>query len=287
MLGYILALSAGLAFSVGDVLVRLASTELTPKLNLMLSLLIGTPLAVAVALIYRQEFPPANALYLYLIAGLLNFVLGRLLFYYSIAWAGAATSSVITSLATPLAAINAWLLLGEMPRLGEIIGLAAVASAVLIASKKPSGLSLHGGSAAKGILAGVGAALMFSLSAPAVRAANSLGGSPLWGMALSYIVAIPFAAVVAAPDLKRSLTGKGVASIGAGALFTATAQMFRYTALSLITVASVSIMVALFPIYTAFLTYLIFGKYSMEKPGLAHFMGAALAVIGVACTLVL
>ncbi|MCD6324339.1 MAG: EamA family transporter, partial [Desulfurococcales archaeon] len=117
--GLLLAGISGFAFSLGDVSVRAASTKLTPRANLLISLLIGTPFGALVASLSGQTFPSTpNLLMLYGLAGLLNFVAGRSLFYLSIAWAGASTSSVVTSLAVPLGAFFAWVVIGETPGVG-------------------------------------------------------------------------------------------------------------------------------------------------------------------------
>ena len=179
--GTVLGLLSGLSFALGDVLVRAASTGLSPRANLLISLLVGTPMAAVAAAALAEPPPSRVAVTLYAVAGILNFVVGRLLFYYSIAYAGAATSSVITSLAIPMASLLAWAILSEEPGVGELIGLVSVTAAAVLASVRVSGEALGGGSQGLGVLAGLGAALSFALSSPTVRAASALGGSPLWG----------------------------------------------------------------------------------------------------------
>jgi hypothetical protein len=79
ILGYALAFMAGVFFGASDTLVRAASVRLTPLQNLLVSLLVGTPILWSVALAMGSSVPSGRALLLYILAGLLNFILGRLL----------------------------------------------------------------------------------------------------------------------------------------------------------------------------------------------------------------
>ena len=285
--GIALGFFSGLSFALGDVLVRAASTGLSPRANLLISLLIGTPAAAAAALIIGERLPSLQATYLYILAGLLNFVIGRLLFYYSIAYAGAATSSVVTSMAIPMASIFAWVFLSEEPGLGEVVGLASVTTAAVLASIRVSGEPLGGGSSRLGIVAGLSAAVVFALSSPTVRAASALGGAPIWGMSISYATAIPFAAVLGWRDLAASARLRQARFMVAAALSTAVAQMLRYSALSVARVATVVVAIGMFPVHTVALSAIILRRGYGERLGLNHVAAAVLAVVGIACTYLL
>ena len=285
--GVILGFFSGLSFALGDVLVRAASTGLSPRANLLISLLVGTPAAAAAAVIAREGLPSIQATYLYVLAGLLNFVVGRLLFYYSIAYAGAATSSVVTSMAIPLASLFAWALLSEEPGVGEVIGLASVTAAAVLASVRVSGEPLGGGSSRLGVLAGLSAAVVFALSSPTVRAASAVGGAPLWGMSISYAAAIPFATALGWRDLVAGARLRQARFMVAAALSTAVAQMLRYSALSVARVATVVVAIGMFPVHTVILSALLLRRGYGERLGLNHVVAAALAVMGIAATSVL
>ncbi len=281
--GIALGLLSGLSFALGDVLVRAASRGLTPRANLLISLLIGTPVAAAAAAAAREALPSPPAAALYVVAGLLNFVVGRLLFYYSIAYAGAATSSVVTSLAIPLASIFAWALLGEVPGRGEVLGLASVTAAAVLASVRVSGEPFGNGSPRLGVLAGLSAAAVFALTSPTVRAASYMGGAPLWGMSISYASATPFAAVLGWRELVTGGRGREAWVMAAAAASTAVAQMLRYSALSLARVATVVVAIGLFPVHTVTLSALLL-RGRGERLGVNHAAAAVLAVAGIAAT---
>lgn len=285
--GVVLGFFSGLSFALGDVLVRAASTGLSPKANLVISLLVGTPAAAVAAIITGEALPAPRAALLYVLAGLLNFVVGRLLFYYSIAYAGAATSSVVTSMAIPMASLFAWALLGEEPSLGEVIGLASVTAAAVLASVRVSGEPLGGGSSRLGILAGLSAAVVFALSSPTVRAASSAGGAPLWGMSISYASAIPFALVIGWRDFAAGARVRAARFMVGAAVSTAVAQMLRYSALSVARVATVVIAIGMFPVHTVVLSALLLRRGYGERLGINHVAAAAMAVTGIACTALL
>lgn len=282
--GVILGFFSGLTFALGDVLVRAASTGLSPRANLLISLLVGTPVATLAAIISHEGLPSLQATYLYVVAGLLNFVIGRLLFYYSIAYAGAATSSVVTSMAIPLASLFAWVLLGEEPVIGEVVGLASVTTAAVLASVRVSGEPLGDGSSKLGIIAGLSAAAVFALSSPTVRAASSVGGAPLWGMSISYASAIPFALVLGWSDLAAGARLRQARFMVAAAFSTAVAQMLRYSALSVARVATVVVAIGMFPVHTVVLSAILLRREYGERLGINHVVAAVLAVIGIAAT---
>lgn len=285
-LGIVLGFFSGLSFAFGDVLVRAASAGLSPRANLLISLLVGTPMAAAAAIALGEPPPSAAASLLYVLAGLLNFVVGRLLFYYSIAYAGAATSSVVTSLAIPLASLFAWGLLGEEPGLGEVLGLACVTAAAFLASFRASGEPFGGGSPGLGIAAGLSAAVVFALSSPTVRAASAAGGAPLWGMSISYAVAAPFAAVLGGRELVSAPGLRHARFMVVAAASTAVAQMLRYSALSVARVATVVIAIGMFPVHTVVLSSILLRGFR-ERVGITHLVAGALAAAGIAATYLL
>jgi drug/metabolite transporter (DMT)-like permease len=101
--GFAAAFMAGLLFGSSDALVRAASTGLNPRQNLFISLIIGTLLLWLLGLLRGGPFPSLNAIILFAVAGLLNFTLGRLLFY-SVAYSGATTASIAPSSTSSLQA---------------------------------------------------------------------------------------------------------------------------------------------------------------------------------------
>ena len=280
--GYALAFAAGVFFGASDTLVRAAAVKLTPLQNLLISLVVGTPLLWSVALATGSTLPTGEALMLYVAAGLLNFVLGRLLFYIAVTYAGATTAAILTSPTAAVASLMAWALLGEALTLREALGVALVVLAVYLVHAKPSGEPLHGGRASLGIIAGLATTIVFATTAILVRQASAYtGADPVAGAAISYTSALPI--VIALNVSKRNVVWSRrhlLYMAGAGAIV-AMAQLSRYKALSLIPVANAAVLMALFPLHTLAFTLLLSGSIR-ERPGPRHALAAVLAAVGVA-----
>lgn len=275
------AFASGLLFGASDVYVRLASTGLSPRKNLLISLLVGSPLLWAAALALGGEPPVPEALLAYAAAGLLNFGVGRLLFYLAIAYSGVATASVLTTPTIVVASLLAWALLGEplTPRLA--LGLLLVVGGVYLARARPSGEPLHGGSHLRGVVAGLASTLAFAGSSVLVRyAGGSLGGSPLYGAAISYTTAIPLALLLALRD-GGGWSPRHARAMVLGAALVALAQLSRYVALSILPVAVASVLIALFPVHTVVFARLM-ARELRERVGSVHALGALLGFAGVA-----
>ena len=287
-LGYAAAFAAGMLFAVSDVLVRMAGGAFRPRVLLALSVLVGTPLLLALALASGDPFPRGRPLQLYMLAGVLNFVIGRLLFYIAVVGAGATTASIATSPTVLLSALLAWALLGEAlePRL--LAGLLLVMAGVYLASSRPSGESLHGVRPLLGVVAGVAASLVFASTSVLVRAAG-MEASPLWGVTVSYATALPIVLVLASHDAGgfRSFMGlvwsrrRHLAYAALAAIVVGLAQASRYVSLHYLPVARAVILISLFPVHTVAFTALLSGE-ARERVGLRHLASALLGFTGVA-----
>jgi len=287
-LGYAAAFAAGYLFAVSDVLVRRGARSLRPLQLLSVSLLVGTPLLAAAAVATGAPLPGSRALALYAAAGLLNFVVGRFLFYVAVAGAGATTASILTSPTILLAALLAWLVLGEPLDARLVAGLAMVFAGVVLASVEPSGSPLQGVGSRLAIAAGAASTLVFASTSVLVRAASVEGGSPLWGVTVSYATALPvvFAAALARGGLGYAvpLGSPGLGAAVAAAAAVAGAQMARYVSLHLLPVAYAVVLISLFPVHTAVLSAL-FGGEAGERVGLRHVAAALMGFGGVAVAL--
>lgn len=280
LIGLTLAFTAGLFFAASDVLVRYASSGLTPLTNLKISLIIGTPLMAIAAIPGGFQGITPYSIGLYALAGLLNFVAGRLLFYIAIRHAGATTASITTTPTVILSAALAWITLGEELTLRQIIGLILVFTAILATSVEPSGKSLGGGKQVYGVAAGLTASLIFALSTILVRQAAGYGGAdPLAGATISYLTAL-IVIMAANPEIPKLRGSRHTKAMVAAAAIVAMAQMSRYGALSLAPVALVSMLIGLFPLHTALLAMLA-SKHLEEHVGSRHLIAASLAITGI------
>lgn len=280
--GYLLALISGLLFGASDSLVRAASAKLKPQQNLIISLLVGTPLIWVTALLLGEPRLSVGGVLAYIVAGLLNFVIGRLLFYYSITYSGATTALILTSPTVAIAALLALIFLGEPLSLRGAAGVLLVTLAVLIASYNPSAKPLHGGKASLGAVAGVAASIVFASTAVLVRAASSIWqADPLYGAAISYTSALPVALAWARGSLKPTEDNKRhLYYMVSAAIIVALAQVTRYYALSTLSVAKATVLIFLYPFFTLFFSS-IMRSVTGERPRPIHLIAASLAVIGI------
>ncbi len=258
---------------------------------LLVSLIVGTPLLWLAGFAAGEGIPASRALLLYAAAGVLNFVVGRLLFYIAVAALGASSASIVTSPAIVFSGLLAWAFLGEALTKWDLLGLGLVALSIYIASGKPSGDPLHGLSKVTGLTAGLAASVTFATTAVIIRAAGVESGSPILGAAISYTVAIPAAVVMAAraPGSLRVVYNaprwiKAVAAIAAAVA--ALAQLSRYSALSLAPVAEVVVFISLFPLHTTVLAHVIpRGRGERVRP--VHLLAVLVAIAGIASAVVM
>ena len=92
-----LAFSAGLFFGLSDTFVRAASVKLRPSQSLMVSLIVGTPILWLAVASNGELLIDRYATLSFIAAGVLNFIVGRYLFYLTITYSGATTASITTS----------------------------------------------------------------------------------------------------------------------------------------------------------------------------------------------
>lgn len=283
---YALAFNAGFMFALSDVLVRLALGELRAQHMLLLSLIVGTPLLAAAGLALGEEPPRGSSALLYALAGVLNFAVGRYLFYVAVASLGAGSASIIVSPTVVLSGFLAWVALGEPLTVRDLAGLALVSLSIYLAASRPSGSPLHGSRRSTGIAAGIAASFTFASTTVIVRAAGVESGAPTFGVAISYSAALPFAlaAAAAAPGglvLLARASRRTLALGSAAAAVVALAQLSRYTALAMVPVVQAVVLISLFPLHTIVLASLLL-RGSGERVRPVHAVSAALAVAGVA-----
>ena len=288
LLGYILAFLSSLLFAASDVMIRAASRSITPRENMLVTLLVGSPILYLISIALGEKTPPIEGLLVYSAIGMLNFYLGRLLFYTAIAGLGAASSAIMTAPVPVTAGLLANLALGEELSLRHIAGLTAVSIAVYLAAARPSGRPLGGVGRRAALAAGLSVIAIFTVSTVAVRWASQSYGSPILGVFASYLGALSLATIhIAAAgggdNLRIANLKPDLMFTASGGLLVALAQASRYSALSLIPVADAISLISLFPINTVIIASLI--PSLGERIKLHHMLAAIVAIAGL--TLVL
>jgi drug/metabolite transporter (DMT)-like permease len=235
-----------------------------------------------------EGFPrPSPGLALYAAAGLLHFVAGRLLFYTAIAGLGATSAAITSSPTVVVSSLLAWAFLGESLSFYDVVGVALVALGVYMAVSRPSGAPLQGVRRGVALASGIGATLIFSVTAVIVRAAGIQTETPITGVAVSYTIALPVAALLASArgyKLSPSLAGAGprfLAIVVWAGVAVSLAQTARYLALYMTTVANAMILISLFPLHTLLLARIALGGLAGESISSKHAVAATLAFTGV------
>ena len=120
MLGIVLGLSAALGFGLSAIFARLALQHMRATTGTLISLVIGTVIAMALAFaIYPEEIIGLSAIAFlwFLLSGFINFPLGRMLTYVSVGLVGVSKSTPIVG-ASPIFATALAVTIG-----GESLGL--------------------------------------------------------------------------------------------------------------------------------------------------------------------
>jgi drug/metabolite transporter (DMT)-like permease len=140
MLGVILSLSAALGFGGSAVFARLGMQYVRPTTGTLISLLVGIVITMTLAFILHFDdilTLSAVAFAWFLLSGLINFPLGRLLNYTGVSKVGVSRASPIVGASPLFAAIIAVSVGGETMNLYIFSGtLAIIAGVALILSQR-------------------------------------------------------------------------------------------------------------------------------------------------------
>ncbi len=291
MIGEFAALGTALAFSIGSVFLTLAGRHIGPlvlnRMRLIVAILLlslthwltlGTPLP------WSAE--PHRWLWLGL-SGVVGLVIGDIFLFQAFVWIGPRLSMLMMSLAPVIAALLAWVFLGERMALLEIIGVAltlgGVAWVVLERNGAENSLNPDYG---RGVLYGLGAAV--GQAGGLVLAKNGLGGT--FSPVSANLIRMLTAAVVLWG--LTFLQGQGHATIRAiwenprgvrFALIGAFFGPFLGVSLSMLAIQSAEVGIAstlmsLTPVLLLPISYVVF----KERYGWGAVVGTLLAIAGVA-----
>ena len=144
MAGAIIALLSAFAFSLNGVLVRRGVMNATASQGAFITVLMGVPLFAFAALVSGQLFRVSSlsleSYGLLSAAGMIHFVVGRYFNYQAIAAIGAARTGPVQAMQIPYSIFVAMLTLGETVTLWMAVGIVLImlGPAVMIERKKPA-----------------------------------------------------------------------------------------------------------------------------------------------------
>ena len=220
------------------------------------------------------------------LSGIVGLVLGDAFLFQAFIWVGPRISMLMMSLAPILAAIIAWLFLGEILSFGQLLGIGlTILGVIWVITDKNTDRESGKGNYVKGVLFGLGGAVGQALGF--VMAKNGLGGSfsPISGNFIRMFSAMIVLWIVTLISRKAVSTWKEAAAnppaarrIIAGAFMGPVLGVsLSLFALQHTSVGVASTLIALPPIFLIPIEYF----YFKERFGLGAIAGTCLAVIGV------
>ena len=272
---YAVGTSVGVFFGMHDVVIRGSRSNMDSRHMLLASLLSGYPVVFLFSLVFWGfSAISIESIILYIIAGLVNFNVGRASLYVAIRSIGASGASIMLTLSI---VIGIALGLGVGERISPTQALGAVLiliAAIMVAwrgeiKRDPRGI-------AAGLVASFGLALAIFLS----RLGNINGGDPFAGALIAYTSSIAFEAFLLRNTEIRSVFSKNNAAVYLAGVLASLGQVARYVALVQLGASIVTPLQNIRPVVATTLTRVFYSR-TAENPGLRGYAAALIAFTGV------
>ena len=288
MLGALVAILAALSFSLSDVTVRRGVARAPVAYGAIVTVLLGVPLFLLACLVTGQLFSAGEigawSYVLLASAGVIHYVLGRYFNYAAIEAIGAARTGPVHTLGLPYSVVIAFLFLDEAITAGMVAGivLIMIGPAIMVERRQrapvtaaaptsgataaiPDPAPAEGGfqlRQAEGYLFAIIAAVSYGSSPVLIRSALEGESSvSLLGGLVSYVAAgVLLLVSLLLPSrrhLVKALEPASVRLFMAPGFFVFLAQLFRFVALSLASVAVVATLLRFTTIFTLVLSWIM------------------------------
>ncbi len=261
-LGVLSGITSSLLFSLNTVITRKGVYEGNVFEAVAYATLFGIPMFLVSTYLtgeYRFfENPNIMFILIFLLAGILHFILGRYLYYKSIHLSGANVATPVVSLTQVFAVIFAVIFLSEGVSILKGVGILLALSGITYMSIS----NLKNVKIFKGIIVALASTLVFATSTNLVRFGLNIAPYPHTGLLISYLASSPTLISFKMhkdrmenidTNLRRFLIYSGL-TVNLG-------QMFRYIALTFIGVTVLSPLYGLMPIQVLLLSYIVIRKY--------------------------
>ena len=313
MIGILVALAAALSFSGSDVMVRRGTRSGSGSQAAFVSVMLGVPLFIVACLITGQLFHfdrISTKGYAFLIAaGLIHYFVGRVFNYSAIRIIGATRNAPFQAMNLPYSIAVAWIFLGEGVSVGMMAGIALImlgplflverrgpanvvassetlaappdaAAGVIAVTAPPPASELR---MVEGYLFAIGGAICYGSSPVLIRSAleHTSGASILGGLVSYLAAATALVVLLVLPgrrDLVRTIRPDALKAFSIGGTAVFFAQMFRFIALSLASVAVVATLVRFSSVFTLCLSWLI--NRDLERINQRVILGILISVTG-------
>lgn len=260
-LGTLIALSSAIFFASSGVTTRRGVYGGDVYSTVLISVVIGIPMYLLTLMAYPSRINlrimSSEAVALFMLAGIVHFVIGRYILYYSIHYMGSSASYPIMSSSNVLSAIVAIPLLGELLTSNKIISVAIVSLGIYFMAKG----NIEMREFKKGFPLALMTAFVFAASSIIVRAALLMDRAPILGVLISYITSLPFLLGLLASDKYKTelltLDKVKLFYIMLNGVLVNLGQLFRYISLDLVEVSIVGIIFSITPLLTILFSYLV------------------------------
>lgn len=299
-----------MSFSLSDIFARRGVAVAPAAHGAFATVLMGVPMFALAALLTGQMLRFADlsgqGYLLMAAAGLVHYVIGRYFNYAAVAAIGAARAGPVQSLTLPYSVIVALLLLDEGVTTGMVVGmgLILVGPAIMVERRRPRSMIVAAESAlepaidaevtapaapqfelrqAEGYAFAFVAAMAYGSSPVLIRAAlEDTHGLAIFGGFISYMAAAAFLIlsllVPARRHLVQALQPKVLRGFLGAGFFVFLAQMLRFTALGMASVAVVATLLRFGGIFTLLLSWTF--NRDLEKITWRLVLGVLLSVGG-------
>ena len=283
------AILGALSIALNGVIVRRAVLEvMNAAAGVIISVPIGLPLFLIILIATGQigqlaEFSWQSYLWLSA-AGIVNFVVGRSLNYNSVKLVGATISNIMTRVHPLVAVTLGIILLNEsltwQLALGVMLIVLGLMSVGLDFRMLRKGNILFSGIPRKAIPLGIGAGVAWGVTPILIKLGLGDSGSPLAGVFISYLAASVALGIslwkqnrrVALVDMKS----RPASLFCLAGLFSATAHLMRYIALSMAPASVVAPIFAVSPVFLLTLSFFFNRRLEVLSPAV---IGGTVAVV--------
>ncbi|MFP3295107.1 MAG: DMT family transporter [Caldisphaera sp.] len=277
-LAVLLALGSGIGFAINDSVTKLKIKGNSSMSLTFLSLVFGLPIIfISLLLPLGKLTVTLNSLIFFLLAGIINFTIGRSSLYASISRLSSSGGSILTSTSALFGFLMGWILLDEKVTIAMAIGVVLIMISVYVASGGfRNNLSLTG------ILFGLIAGLSIAIAVVLIKLGDQEGGQPVLGTLIAYLSGIAFSYIgfkrnpIKLIELRKIAIPLAIMGTSAAA-----GQIMRYIALLTAEASVVAPLQNIRPVVATFIL-LAFGMGEDKRPKKRHWIAAVLATIGAA-----
>jgi len=286
-MGLLFALFTAMCWAAYNIAVRQGMQSISGGAGYVVTLLFGT-VANAVLLFMplpgRQPgLPGASALLWFALAGASTTLLGRWVYFRSLAALGPSRASTWKNASPIYTLVLAALLLGERPGVGSLVGTAAAMSGLLVLAGEHAGGKGEAAPSRTNVLLGVASGMAFASGMLLRKAGLNHWSDPAMGSAIGAVTALlcylPFG--LASGDFKAALKGprSGIMAFVVAGTFSTAAQVFTFLSLRVTATATTHVIASLEPIFTMALSVWLLGRHERMTVRLAG--SAVLVSLGV------